>query len=529
MNKITKTISFTALEHILFAVTAGAIIFGSVLQMTRGTDTLIQYMSDDAFYYMELAKNFADGYQWSFDRGISHTTGFHLLFAYILAGVYKMFSPDLIKFIYILQIINLMLTAAVFILIYRIGIKIRQPGFMLIACLAFSGFHFLINVLGGMEWALTLLISLMYWRLLIQKPDDTVFSVLAAFLIGFLGNLSRSDFGLMPFALLVSAVLITLVTKKSDFVKLSLAGFIGACTGLVLMFLHNFLLTGTVQQSSVMVKSHLAEFHPIPISHMSYLLIQTLGLDAFLGNTGFAALLILIAGFLLYCCSQKNWKLTSFDSRHLFVSCSAFITVGLYFMLYLRNANIQPWYSVHFLIPCILILGLVVKFVFLSFSSRLIRFTVQILILAVVAFNIIGIFNTPAPYPHHKKIKEAGEYVKKTFPGQRVGGWNSGILGYFTDGQVVNLDGLVNNSVYPYIISNTLQDYIEETGITIIADFIQMINHPRNRMKGGYDSKEFIDCLTPLLQSDFCGSIEWDYYVIFSYNCGTGKIDGSSS
>ena len=37
-------------------------------------------------------------------------------------------------------------------------------------------------------------------------------------------------------------------------------------------------------------------------------------------------------------------------------------------------------------------------------------------------------------------------------PAGLVGSWNAGIIGYYQGGDVINLDGLVNNEVYPYMV-----------------------------------------------------------------------------
>ncbi|MFZ0544241.1 MAG: hypothetical protein WAM60_02300, partial [Candidatus Promineifilaceae bacterium] len=54
----------------------------------------VQYIPDDGFYYLTLARNFASSGMWSFDSGVSVTSGFHLLFAYILSGIYSAVHPD---------------------------------------------------------------------------------------------------------------------------------------------------------------------------------------------------------------------------------------------------------------------------------------------------------------------------------------------------------------------------------------------------------------------------------------------------
>src|SRR6188768_3206039 len=57
--------------------------------------TLVTMIPDDAFYYLVLARNFVSLGNWSFD-GTAPATGFHLLWAYVLAGAHWLLgAPDL--------------------------------------------------------------------------------------------------------------------------------------------------------------------------------------------------------------------------------------------------------------------------------------------------------------------------------------------------------------------------------------------------------------------------------------------------
>jgi len=67
-----------------------------------------------------------------------------------------------------------------------------------------------------------------------------------------------------------------------------------------------------------------------------------------------------------------------------------------------------------------------------------------------------------------------------------AGSWNAGIIGYYAGGRVVNLDGLVNNEVYPYLVSGMLRDYVIRKRIRYIVDFESMIEDGRLRRRGGY-------------------------------------------
>jgi hypothetical protein len=63
------------------------------------------------------------------------------------------------------------------------------------------------------------------------------------------------------------------------------------------------------------------------------------------------------------------------------------------------------------------------------------------------------------------------EIVKNQIPpGDKVGVFNSGFLQYFTDRRVINLDGLVNNSVLPYYREQKGLEYFRQTDVRWLVD-----------------------------------------------------------
>jgi hypothetical protein len=55
--------------------------------------------------------------------------------------------------------------------------------------------------------------------------------------------------------------------------------------------------------------------------------------------------------------------------------------------------------------------------------------------------------------------------------GTRLGSWNAGLFGYlYTRGQVVNLDGLVNNAAYDHILTCSIGAYAARREIDYLLD-----------------------------------------------------------
>ena len=98
-----------------------------------------------------------------------------------------------------------------------------------------------------------------------------------------------------------------------------------------------------------------------------------------------------------------------------------------------------------------------------------------------------------------------------------VGSYNSGIVGYFSDATVINLDGLMNNEevVAIYEGNATYWDYAQRYQLTHVMDYIDPAWSP--------DMEEFrnfpMNALEQLYEDDFIG---WSFipkvYYIFQIN-----------
>ena len=68
----------------------------------------------------------------------------------------------------------------------------------------------------------------------------------------------------------------------------------------------------------------------------------------------------------------------------------------------------------------------------------------------------------------------------------------------YQGGDIINIDGLVNDEVYDYILDGQLSTYLSKTGIRYIIDFETMITQKDLRVRGGYDDAAFLQGLHPL-------------------------------
>ena len=116
-------------------------------------------------------------------------------------------------------------------------------------------------------------------------------------------------------------------------------------------------------------------------------------------------------------------------------------------------------------------------------------------------------------WPHQQFTLEAGKYLHDHPVNGKLAAWNAGIVGYYQGGNVVNIDGLVNNEIYPYILSNTLPAYLDSKNITYIIDSQSMLDETF-RLRGGYDDPAFIQRLVPIKLFDQ-GGFDWQPLTLY--------------
>ncbi|MGQ0672193.1 MAG: hypothetical protein ACT4N2_04845 [Hyphomicrobium sp.] len=457
-----------------------------------GTDAIVERVPDDAFYYLVLARNFATEGWWTFD-GQHAASGFHILYGYLLAGLYWL-APDIgleatyllvvlintaliAGSVYLLAEVNRTLgfaagnTALVLVALSAVGV--RLPGFPMEACFAifFSAAAFSLLTAGMGDRG---------------RAVSTGSSRLAigglAVSVGVLGVLSRSDWGAMPFALLAGLIGHMWWHGKLDRAALRTAVLlcIGALAGEVLVALHTHAFTGAYVQKSASIKHFWAET-------LGYTLLP--GIARVIELSGPAVLprpVVLVGLAIIGTLLFRAGRVRAMLDNPLVPGC--LLIIAGYIAVYALNGSVQYWYSANFFAAVAVLLS--AAWAALPASLAVLR------PLAVGAFVIAAVwqFATP-PWTWAPAMVEAGRTLRGHPEIAPVGAWNAGILSYFMGRPVVNLDGLVNDSVYPYVVDGRLHDYVAERGITNLVDFPTVLTNPAGR-RGGMVEGRFAACST---------------------------------
>ena len=96
------------------------------------------------------------------------------------------------------------------------------------------------------------------------------------------------------------------------------------------------------------------------------------------------------------------------------------------------------------------------------------------------------------PWKHQSSMLQTAKYLKEmAIPyNSKIGSWNAGIVSWYSGKNIINLDGLVNDSIYPHLKNQTLCSYIRESKIEYIVDFEAMFNDQKLKKRGGYNCIE---------------------------------------
>lgn len=451
-------------KHSIQILLLCAVVLTFVLLTTKVIG--IGFIPDDGFYYLTLAKHFSQSGSWTFD-GVNVTNGFHLLWGYLLAAISFVFRPS----IYMFPILSILLTLIILgTSIFYIGYGESITAVLWLGFLSTS-YAFIINAVSLTEFCLVIICS--YCVITNRQP----------FIFSMLGVLARTEFIIIP--LVVFAV--NLFSKQ-----IKVKHLFGGMLGLALVFSHNYIFTGQYISSSALIKFGWADYYPsdVLVDKALYLTQNYLYPKTITNNKIFFAVLVVVPLLAIYFKKIKKEYVSE-----IIISV---LLILVFTAMYAVYAGVQSWYAGVFFVP----LFLIGKHLFNRTNKNL---AVVIILLGITA-NVF--YRYQAPYPHQEFMKSAGEYLSKNKLDGRVGSWNAGIIGYYQGGKVVNLDGLVNNSIHPYIMSGKVKEYLRKENIKYIVDFRNMYESQFPK-QGGYMGLT----IEPLIVFD-SGLTWWKYLTL---------------
>jgi hypothetical protein len=442
----------------------------------------MSYLPDDAFYYFQLGRQYGRNGLWSFDRGQTLTSGFHLLYAYLVALVEGTWAGDALldRRLTILAVLAALLTGASLVALVRATDGVLARGRL--AALLYVGCAggIVILPLQAMEWPLAVAASSLA-VLGLSREGAARWPKLLAPAAFFVAPMCRFDF-VVPAACLAVATLAgwrRLGRDARDLRRLILASLVACALGTLLVSLHTYVISGTLLSSSARTKSFwgsIAGYHLLyGVEPSSYafgpflLLTRTLDL-------GPATLIVPIALLALLGWSARRGILDLPARQRLLFDWSALSIVALAITYGRVGTAAQCWYSALFVAPF---------FVVVAVLGALAPARAQRPLLALgVVVALANLWTARSPVWSAETVAAECRRLADDPQIVRAGAWNAGSRGYLGGEKVINLDGLVNDDIYPYLVADRLHCYLVHERLPFVVDSMGWFDD-RARMLGG--------------------------------------------
>lgn len=460
-------------------------------------------LSDDAFYYFQIARNIALGNGVTFD-GLAPTNGFHPLYMVILVPIFLLVPDNLDTSINLALTIVMSFSVLTAFPIYQL-VKLvisRNAAFIALIAWLFNPWVYLITLTAVESAIYIFFISLVSLFYVVYQGEGSInaslkWPAILGFMLG-LVILSRTDGVFMFLAILLDILLVPgslqnfwqSITEKK---KLRHMIVLTLSCGLLLSpwIGWNIATFGTVFQVSgaaVLHTNHYGigfDFFSTSNAILKSSLYSLVSISLLSFQVIFLFLIVEIfrnvPRYKRY--SEQPLKHPSLIKRPLrFISFYGVFWFMFYSWVFWGR---QAWYYMPVLFIATIIAGILYYYFNYSVKSSTIGSKSLIVVTSffIVTF-IIGFFiwrnHDFSIYPLQRNGYRLAEWLSsETEQNARIGAWNSGMLGYYADRTVINLDGVVNNSLYTYVREREisvydvlgLYEYIQNNQIDYITDY----------------------------------------------------------
>lgn len=441
-------------------------------------------VSDDSFYYFQIAKNAAAGNGVSFD-GVEPANGFHPLWFLLLLPIYYIFGGSPALPVHFALALEGLLDVGAGILIYSVVVSLtenRLAGVLGTAAYLLNP-SVIFHSVNGLETGLTLFCFCLYFWYYLRMLKREEFSAREILTLGVLSGLlmlARTDNFIIVGVTYAHLVFVRKLIKRPAVV----AGSVVLAAVMVAPWLiWNALTFGTIMQSSagaygIVARGNLEaggytsmDIFKLRVSDTLKLFIWTIPTDVF----GWGKLLGILAGLALGLSladgsrAARAWTAAKLACVPLVAVLALLITHSLI------RGTIKSWY----LMPAAAVAGMFLGILCGAFDpasllatarGRIALALVTVVVLSGFAYNGLTAWSR-GMFAWQSEQLMAAEWLKKnTDEDAVVGSFNAGIIGYMSERTVVNLDGLVNNAVVPFLERRRLWDYIKERDIDYLVD-----------------------------------------------------------
>lgn len=414
-----------------------------------------RFTPDDAYYYLNTALNIARGNGSTFDR-INPTNGYHPLWMIVLVLIYRLFDGIELPLRIVLSVEVVLVFASMW-LSFEIMRKFVSPWAALLSPMLL---YIFVGLAGfyALESHLLVFITLAAIAFAVARPhifepstvsaDDVKWGIMLALI-----TLSRLDASFLFVSYTCMVVVSGLCSRKLSITKLLSFAFpymLMLCIYLLwnrCHFGHWMPISGALKMAfpsivliprHLLIKSVLVRMAIPIVASVAYLVAS-----AFKGH--FAKV------------RQLHFPLLMLNIYVLLHACYA---------AFFQDWGVFPWYFA--LSLCIASLTLPVLISLLPIQGMP-KLMVSLAVLSVLMVVLAAIFKLALPSRHAglRRLYEQAIWLKEnTEPNAICIAEDAGIIGYYSQRRVINLDGLINSYEYQdYLVQSRFTDYLRDKGV----------------------------------------------------------------
>jgi hypothetical protein len=473
---------------------------------------VLKITADDAYYYFQIANNVADGRNVTFD-GETVTNGFHPLWLAILTPVYFI-TDDVNVAVHLGLSMAALLGAATVVLVYLIGRELTDNGWASLVGAAFFALHpyIVVESVNGMETAVavfTMALTIWLFLHLVRLDSPTTMDYALVGIAGGLMVLGRTDsiFVLAAIGLfmlvrearrrawqgpaLIAGISLLVVAPWLIWNLVSL-GTVVQISGIavpeynreVFLFWNGDSLSTQLERSWDVTKDALFD----DLVHLYFVFPFTEGRLPFLFASAGLLVFMLVAPFapqrqhatrhlallavpaigvlaMLLFHSAVRWHLREWYYGPVTIIASALITIGVEYAHSLLGGTKISWRQASHA-PELRFTG----------DYRWVPYVALYGIAAAIIFTVYGPSQSERwvdrrALPHRSNMLEGAYWLRDNTPEDaRVSAFNAGIFGYFSERDVINLDGVVNENAHNERIECRTSEYMAAMRAEYVVD-----------------------------------------------------------
>lgn len=548
---------------LVFIVFVGVYLRASAIQNTDPTNVIEQPLLDDSFYYMTLGRNLADGKGAMVDD--QHlTTGFQPLWG-AMSIIPALLTQDPITTVHLFQWMGVVVSALACVMVYFLTLRILGKGDFVIYIIALINAalwhwnpHHVVYSVNGMETTLSTFATLMMLTafVTVYRTPSRKWVLWFGASMG-LAFLARVDASMLILWLVLAIILFPPIRKE----RIRTVIMAGAMSALVISPWAIFTLTQgkfILPESGSAVRAHtLYTGQPNELPPPLTLSSALNGDPAFATYYGqkmsqfIKELTRQTYAFAMGIQNPDSIFLNNMNLRVVNINIThstAFVIIGFLFVggvaLFSKSRmSIGLWImsALWILTAIILYSFVVISWWFYERYTLPIAEVVSILLISILSIGILRIF-------HHKWLKliglaillvifslisfisltrfgqeyqwvsdssmiepragfyEAAVWLNENVPDDaRIGAFQSGVIVYYTDATVINLDGKVNADAHHAMTDGQMWNYICDQNLDYVVDWPVMIyfllmQRSQNWQEGNLEQIALIDGLINPIQ-----------------------------